>query len=265
VHVPWSLWFEGFPEQGKTQMRFALIMSATLVSGLGAQGSVAGRVLAAESRAPVAGAEVSVAGQPRQALSDSLGKFSLRDVKAGTVYLITRAVGFRPDTARVEIFPDESISRDVTLQPSSTTLGTVVVRDSMTVTSAKLKEFEERRHSAVGGRFLDSTVIKKWEARKTGDLLSTVPGVDVQRQRSAAYLIGGRATQPLRPSARPAPCFMDIYLDGAPLAMGNTPFDVNNISLPHVAAVEVYSGTSSVPARYNRTSAGCGVVLIWTK
>jgi hypothetical protein len=47
--------------------------------------------------------------------------------------------------------------------------------------------------------------------------------------------------------------------------MGNTPFDVNNISLPHVAAVEVYSGTSSVPARYNRTSAGCGVVLIWTK
>jgi hypothetical protein len=155
VHVPWSLWFEGFPEQGKTQMRFALIMSATLVSGLGAQGSVAGRVLAAESRAPVAGAEVSVAGQPRQALSDSLGKFSLRDVKAGTVYLITRAVGFRPDTARVEIFPDESISRDVTLQPSSTTLGTVVVRDSMTVTSAKLKEFEERRHSAVGGRFLE--------------------------------------------------------------------------------------------------------------
>jgi hypothetical protein len=249
------------------QLRLALLSTVILASRLGAQGSVAGRVLTAETKSPIVGAEVSVAGQPRQAITDSLGKFSLRDVKAGMVFVITRAVGFRPDTARVEIFPDESVSRDVTLQPSSTTLGTVVVRDSMIVTAAKLREFDERRHAGVGGRFLDSTVIKKWESRKTGDIFTTIPGVDVTRQRSSAYLIGGRATQPLRASAssRPPPCFMDIYLDGAPVALGNTPFDVNTISLYHVAAVEVYSGPASVPARYNRTSYNCGVVLIWTK
>ena len=243
----------------------ACIFMALSAANARAQGSVAGRVLTAESRAPVVGAEVSVVGQARQVVSDSLGKFSLRDVKAGTVFLITRAVGFKPDTARVEIFPDESISRDVTLHASTTTLGTVVVRDSMNVTTAKLKEFNERRRNVVGGRFLDSTVIAKWETRKAGDLLSTVSGVDVQRQRGAAYLIGGRATQPLRPSARPAPCFMDIYLDGVPLALGNTMFDINGIALTHVAAIEVYSGTANTPAQYNRTSSNCGVVLIWTK
>ena len=240
----------------------AVLLSADNVH---AQGSIAGRVISAETKSPVVGAEVTVVGQGTQAMTDSLGKFSLRDVKAGTVFLITRAVGFRPDTARVDVFPDESISRDVTLTGSTTTLGTVVVRDSMTLTAAKLREFDERRRSAAGGRFIDSTVIRKWETRKTGDLLSTIPGVDVVRQQSAAFLIGGRATQPLRPSARPAPCFMDIYLDGAPVALANTSFDVNGINLAHLAAVEVYSGTASVPARYNRTSKGCGVVLLWTK
>ncbi len=151
------------------------------------------------------------------------------------------------------------------LQASTTTLGAVVVRDSMTLTSAKLREFDERRRSVAGGRFIDSTVIRRWENRKTGDLFSTLPGVDVVRQGSAAFLLGGRATQPLRPSARPTPCFMDVYLDGAPVALGNTSFDVNGISLNHLAAIEVYNGPASVPPRYNRTSGGCGVVLLWTK
>ena len=247
-------------------------MYATAVSALvgagnaHAQGSIAGRVMSAETKAPIAGAVVTVHRQERQATTDSLGRFSLRNVTAGTVFLMTRAVGFRPDTARVDVFPDESISRDISLQVSATTLGAVVVRDSADpLTSAKLREFDERRRSASGGRFLDSSVVRKWEARKTGDLLSTISGVDVVRQRGSAFLLGARATQPLRPSARPAPCFMDIYLDGAPVALGNTSFDINGISLYHVSAIEVYSGPASVPPRYNRSSGGCGVVLIWTK
>jgi hypothetical protein len=58
---------------------------------------------------------------------------------------------------------------------------------------------------------------------------------------------------------------MDVYLDGAPLALNNTAFDVNSINMAHIAAIEVYSGAANTPAKYNRTSAGCGVVLLWTK
>jgi hypothetical protein len=130
---------------------------------------------------------------------------------------------------------------------------------------AKLSAFDERRRANAGGHFIDSTIIAKWENRKAGDLLSTVSGVDVQRRRAESYLTGTRATQPLTPSARPVPCFMDVYLDGAPLALGNTMFDINSIGLNHVAAIEVYSSTARIPAQYNRTSRGCGVVLLWTK
>ena len=250
-------------------MRWTLVVYATAVSvlvGAGdvyAQGSIAGRVMSAETKAPIAGAVVTVHRQERQATTDSLGRFSLRDVTAGTVFLITRSPGFKTDTARVDVFPDESISRDVALQRSGTTLGEVVVREEpVSLLSAKLRGFEERRRTAAGGRFLDSTVIRKWESRRTGDLLSTIPGL-VTRQSGSAFVMAGRAIA--RPFAQPARCFLDIYLDGNPLAIANTPFDVNTISLTRVVAIEVYSGTATRPAPYDKTVSGCGVLLIWTK
>lgn len=239
-----------------------------LIAALGAgnvhaQGSIAGRVLSAETKAPVAGAEVSVAGQARQATTDSAGRFSLRDVKAGTVFLITRAFGFKSDTARMDVFADESISRDVALQRSGATLGEVVVREEpVSLLSAKLRDFEERRRTAAGGRFLDSTVIRRWESRRTGDLLATIPGL-VTRQSGSAFVMAGRAV--VRPFTQPERCFLDIYLDGNPLAQANTAFDVNTISLTRVVAIEVYSGTATRPAPYDKTLGGCGVLLIWTK
>ncbi len=229
-----------------------------------AQGSIAGRVLAEATRAPVAGAEIILRGTNRTVTTDSAGRYSFRDLPRGLLVLITRAVGFAPDTFRAEVFDNESVSRDVILKASVTTLGEVRVRDSAPV-PAKLMAFEERRRSAVGGHFIDSTVIAKWENRKTGDLLSTVSGVDIQRQRGEAYLTGSRATQSMRtgPSARPVLCFMDVYLDGTPVAITNTMFDINSIGLNHIAAIEVYSSSANIPAQYNRTSGGlwCGAAV----
>ena len=245
-----------------------LLFASALPSAAESQGSIAGRVLSDSTRAPVPAAELIIAGTTLSVMTDSSGRFVLRDVPAGMRLLIVRALGFRPDTSDVELFDNESLSREVFLKRRITTLGEVSVRDSApTLGTAKLSEFDERRRAAAGGKFLDSTLIAKWENRKTGDLLSTVSGVDVQRQRSAAFLIGSRAPPSIVAGTgmRPPPCFMDIYLDGAPVALGNTAFDVNSLGLNHVSAIEVYSGPANIPAKYNRTSKGCGVVLIWTR
>ena len=33
----------------------------------------------------------------------------------------------------------------------------------------------------------------------------------------------------------------------------------------HGSGIEVYSSAAQVPVKYNRTSGGCGVMLIWTR
>jgi hypothetical protein len=63
---------------------------------------------------------------------------------------------------------------------------------------------------------------------------------------------------------------MDVYLDGSLVYQyGNTPpqplFNMNDLAPSSIEGIEVYSSTSQVPAAYNRTSSGCGVVLIWTR
>jgi hypothetical protein len=62
---------------------------------------------------------------------------------------------------------------------------------------------------------------------------------------------------------------MDVYIDGA-LAFDsrqarNGLFDINTIRPDHIAGIEVYTSAVQIPAKYNRTANGCGVVLVWTR
>ena len=248
-----------------TPVRVAAVLLFLSVSA-GAQSTYEGRVLDSV-RTPVAGAEVRAMRPGIVATTDSLGRFALRLLPAGPVAIVTRALGFRPDTVIVDLGPDESLSTEIRLRRSVTSLNEVRVSESAAVLPAKLIGFEERRRARTGGHFVDSTVIARWESRKTGDLLSTLPGVDIQRSRGSAYVLGPRGPSPLRgiSSSRPVPCFMDIYVDDAPVALVGTAYDINSVGLSHIAAIEVYTGPANTPAKYNRTSKACGVVLIWTR
>ncbi|MBK9977878.1 MAG: hypothetical protein IPP20_08100 [Gemmatimonadetes bacterium] len=41
--------------------------------------------------------------------------------------------------------------------------------------------------------------------------------------------------------------------------------DVNSIPPEQIESIEAYAGASQVPAQFNRTSGGCGVLVIWTR
>jgi hypothetical protein len=61
---------------------------------------------------------------------------------------------------------------------------------------------------------------------------------------------------------------MAIMLDGVTVfsgTSGETLFDINSLQPNSIAAIEVYSGGATIPAKYNGTKASCGLVLIWTR
>jgi hypothetical protein len=265
----------------------SVVFSLGLARGAQAQGEVSGRVLAADSgRAPVQGAEASIAKLGRTALSDSSGRFRLKDVPPGEHVLVVRAIGFESESSLVFIDREEVVSSQILLKRgSSVTLPERVVTAAGERVPAKLAEFMERRKAGTG-HFIDRTQLARAEGglRQTGDLISTVPGVTVKRGSNKVWIASGRAVgvrcafcslspSQLNPAdlaagARPA-CFMDVYLDGAMIYDSRHPenglFDANSIQPEHIAAIEVYTSASQIPAKYNRTAAGCGVLLIWTK
>jgi hypothetical protein len=67
----------------------------------------------------------------------------------------------------------------------------------------------------------------------------------------------------------PLACYLDVYLDGAAVysssARGTALFNLNSIEANEIEAIEVYTGVAQIPTQYNKTSGGCGVMLIWTR
>jgi hypothetical protein len=280
--------------KGRGPVSSAPIVLAALVAAFTAtprsafgQGEISGRVLASDSaRPPVQGAEASIARLNLTVLSDSSGRFRLKAVPPGEHRLVVRAIGFRSESSLVAIDVDEVVSWDVVL---TRTTGTVLPERLVTAANesrpAKLAEFFEREKRGTG-HFINRDQLAKAEGgqRQTGDLIVLVPGVVVRRGSNKIWVATGRATSTgcafctmsvtelnradVAAGARPA-CFMDVYLDGAMVYDSRHPenglFDVNTVPPDHIAGIEVYSSAAQVPAKYNRTGSGCGVLLIWTR
>jgi hypothetical protein len=207
--------------------------------------------------------------------------------------VVLRAIGFQSESSLVTIGVDEVVSWDVALAHSTGTVLPERVISSRTVTPApaKLVEFTERREAGVGN-FITREQLAQAEGgrRQTGDIIAQVPGVRVRRGSNKIWIASARTARSARcafcadtmdntsnsalnkidfaAGARPA-CYMDVYMDGALIYDSRHPeyglFDVNTVSPEHIAGIEVYNSVAQVPAKYNRTGAGCGVVLIWTR
>src|SRR6266513_4666704 len=66
-------------------------------------GSVAGTVVSRGTGAPVAAAQVSVAGTALRVFTDASGGFALNDVSGATAVLQVRMIGFRARTDTVKV------------------------------------------------------------------------------------------------------------------------------------------------------------------
>ena len=275
----------------RVRIGFSVLLTVVLLAFFGpqagAQGEISGRVMAADSgRPPVPGVEATIARLRLTALSDSSGRFRFRNVPPGAHVVVFRAIGFRSDSSTVTIDFDEVVSSEVVLTRASG--GTVLPERVVTASGAapaKLVEFIERQRFGVG-HFINRDQLAKAEGgiRQTGDVISLIPGVVVRRGSNRIWVASGRATNvkcafcvftvdqlsaaDRAAGARPA-CFMDVYIDGALVFDSKHPenglFDVNTIPPEHIAGIEVYSSAAQIPAKYNRTGGGCGVLLIWTR
>lgn len=250
-----------------------------------AQGEISGRVLADSARLPVQGAEASIARLRVAVLSDSSGRFRLKDLPRGAHRVVLRAIGFKAESSLMTIDDDEVVSWDVVLTRATGTVLPERVVTAPATPAAKLIEFTERKEAGVG-HFITREELAKAEGglRQTGDVISLIPGVRVRRGSNKIWIATGRTPSTgcafcamsvdqlnradVAAGARPA-CFMDVYIDGALVFDSRHPenglFDVNSVGPEHIAGIEVYSSAAQVPAKYNRTGNGCGVLLIWTR
>lgn len=254
--------------------RCALILLCGLapVTVLAQGASLRGRVHTDSTERPIAGVVVAIDELKLQAVSDSLGNFTLVGIKPGAQIVTAKKIGFGALATRVRFAAKDALEADFLMTPNAQALPDVKVETKAPV-RAKLVDFEERRLAGNGGRFVTQAELDKRAWSTTSDIIrTTVPGVEVKRSGREAIVVGGRMQLPggamTNGGNAPGDCPAAIVLDGIFIYQGDPterPFDINSLPPGIIAGIEYYASAASIPARYNGTRSSCGLMIIWTR
>jgi hypothetical protein len=199
-----------------------------------------------ESREPLSNALVSVLDAAGTAHTDSVGRFTLQSLPAGTQMLEVRRIGYLLGQFPVELRGGRSVDQEVTLSK-------IVSLDSIRVTAqrSRYREYETRARRSSLGRFFSQEDIERRHPTETSDIVRMLPGFRIVGSGLDTKIVSTRG--PI--SFQRSECEANVVIDGMQHQ------DINLLPPGDVGAMEVYSGASA-PMQYDSV---CGVIVLWTK
>jgi hypothetical protein len=187
-------------------------------------------------------------------ISDSVGRFTLAGLPAGTSTLLVRRLGFEPLDIALQLVGGrtDSVSLVMTMLPEKLPGMTTEV-DAL----YRVRLADYYRHKQVGiGTFLDRKDIESKHVARLSDLMRRLPGTRITERGTRSTLRMGR-------SAGGRDCPPDMWIDGV-RAYG---MNVDDIPLGDVEALELYRGPAGLPPEMNNRlgNPACGALVIWTR
>lgn len=246
--------------------RVMIALAATLACVAAPAAAQALRVNVADARtgAPVAGAMVRVedeAGQLVQGgFADERGGVRLRLENPGMYTVTATRSGYQRGAGTVAVSAAGETPAAVRLEPRPVALDTVMV-----VTHRGEREYGSqtfvRRSSTGEGIYLDSAYVARLRARWPGELLASVPGIEIRLEN------GPQAFR--RPYTRMGGRCLTSLVNGLPY-YGGWPRWVpleETLRRTDVVAIEVYRVYNEVPTELRRhiQRGRCGVIVYWTE
>jgi hypothetical protein len=236
-----------------------------------AQAVMVGIVRDDSTGAPIPGVEVLLNGTQHVTTTNSQGRYALAGIPAGAYQTFFRLVGHLPVRLDVRLTDGDTTRASTTMIRSDVVLAPIVVTGAPSTRGVGLGRdaFDERKRLGFG-RFLDSTELRRLEGTlNLDDVLRRYTGIEVAAANKFMRVA-------LHPSRRDVEgrlnCLMQLYYNGAPVGRGGVigtsdvkAEDLRGYSVAGIERVEVYRSAAEVPLEYGGSSAGCGVILLWSR
>lgn len=199
---------------------------------------------------PLRGAVVRVDGRPFRWETAANGVATLKGLPVGTRSIAIGALGHATHTSDVLLEAEQTSYLAVELASAP------IVLDPLRVEAERSgylegQGFYARQRSGLGA-FITKQELSRHRHRRLSDALRRIPGVTLVQGHF------GSARPVLRGADR---CSILYYLDNVPVYG----FNIDDVPREDIEGIEVYRGASQIPARFNRRTAGCGVIVIWTR
>jgi hypothetical protein len=188
--------------------------------------TIVGQVLDASTRQPVAAAAVELAGTRRQAFTDKLGRFALKDVPIGTYTVTVEQLGYA-EGRLTQRFDESTAPIEIALMPDP------VVLQTIQVTNDRLKR--RRNAVAVSVFAYDSERLRRSSAFDVNQFV---------RQNAFAFSCPNPLMGSLCVRRRGRVIVPSVYIDESPVP-GGAEF-LNGLPLEDVYLVEIYSGGAHI-------------------
>lgn len=234
---------------------FGAVLATALEATAQAPGTLTGIVSAPDGR-PLAEARVAVVGTALVTKAGNDGAFRITGVSTHAETLDVRMIGYTPIRMAFEIGRTGILHITPTLVPIP--LAPLEVKSDMAVTPG-MQGFEARRARGPGVFFTREDILRM-QPRQVTDILRRVPGIQIRP-------VSGGLGHNVIVQSRGMNCPMLFYMDGSAFPLpGDAPIN-HYVSPDEIVGIEVYSGSSEVPAQFNssRFTARCGVVMLWTR
>jgi len=208
-------------------------------------------VLDSEMGSPLPGATIRIGTDPTVHKADSLGVFEIAGIQGGVADIRIQMIGFEEGLFRLRLPDSGVVQRQFSLDFNGFMLPAVVVQARAEILQPRYLDFERRRQRKLGA-FLRWDDLKKAGYSSVGDALRTVRGVRIQCDQSAyeCYAVMSRTPN----------CHPTWYIDGIQVHSFH-----ENTPIRDLYGIEVYRGTGEIPAEFSGSTAGCGVIVMWTK
>jgi hypothetical protein len=198
---------------------------------------------------PFKGAEVRVRDARSAIVTDSAGRFVLRDLPAGTQMLVVRHPGYTLAEVPVELRPGKRVEQAVLLVRPLT-----LEAIQASAAAMDLEAFDASRRTNLYGQFLtQEQIVKKKHATETVDLFDDLLGFTPFGRGPSARVISNLAL------ANQHEC-----TSASVIIQGRDGRRINDVTPGQIAGIEAYSDAEFVPGRF-AGQADCGVVVIWLR
>lgn len=219
-------------------------------------GHLSGTVIDHATGSGLAEADIQLLEGGRRVVTDSAGEYAFADLPAGIVRFLVRARGFPATRVAVALVRGERLSRIIELDSATARANPAQVLPGVSVAEAaspspRYVDFERRR--LIGrGQYLTDEELARGGYASLQDAMRGLRGVNVD--------CGGGSGCAIRMARAPMRCSPEYIIDER---NDNTfgPFT----PIRDIVGIEVYTGPSDVPGEFAGRSAGCGVVVVWTR